>query len=285
MSERRACRSDRERPRQRALSRPATGRWRIAEQLLKTQLQERRRFGYRRLHVLRREGRPGRKSGCSASTARSGGRRGGRKRAIGTRRPLEVPLGYNQRWSLDFIHDQLTDGRRFRIWRLSTTAPGSVGADRRYLDLRPTRCPRAERCDPRPARKTERSSAMPWNRADLKRHPELGGRDRRRLALHRARKAAAERLYREFQWSARRRTAEQGRCSVSAIARAIPGGGAITTWPAALQARLDDACGLCSRHHRRSRLERCATPGSSAPASCQPQTEGSNQPRILVCPG
>jgi putative transposase len=42
-------------------------------------------------------------------------RRGGRKRAIGTRRPLEVPLGPNQRWSLDFIHDQLTDGRRLRI--------------------------------------------------------------------------------------------------------------------------------------------------------------------------
>jgi putative transposase len=42
-------------------------------------------------------------------------RRGGRKRAIGTRRPLEVPLAPNHRWSLDFIHDQLTDGRRFRI--------------------------------------------------------------------------------------------------------------------------------------------------------------------------
>jgi putative transposase len=34
---------------------------------------------------------------------------------MGTRRPIEVPLAANQRWSLDFIHDQLTDGRRFRI--------------------------------------------------------------------------------------------------------------------------------------------------------------------------
>jgi len=42
-------------------------------------------------------------------------RRGGRKRAVGTRRPIEVPVAANQRWSLDFIHDQLTDGRRFRI--------------------------------------------------------------------------------------------------------------------------------------------------------------------------
>ena len=38
-------------------------------------------------------------------------RRGGRKRAIGTRRPLEDPLAPNQRWSLDFVSDQMTDGR------------------------------------------------------------------------------------------------------------------------------------------------------------------------------
>ena len=42
-------------------------------------------------------------------------RRGGRKRAMGTRRPLEIPLVANQRWSLDFVSDQMTDGRRFRI--------------------------------------------------------------------------------------------------------------------------------------------------------------------------
>ena len=42
-------------------------------------------------------------------------RRGGRKRAMGTRRPIETPLAPNQRWSLGFVSDQLTDGRRFRI--------------------------------------------------------------------------------------------------------------------------------------------------------------------------
>ncbi len=42
-------------------------------------------------------------------------RRGGRKRAMGTRRPIETPLLPNQRWSLDFVSDQLTDRRRFRI--------------------------------------------------------------------------------------------------------------------------------------------------------------------------
>jgi putative transposase len=42
-------------------------------------------------------------------------RRGGRKRALGTRKPMLLPDGPNQRWSLDFVSDALTDGRRFRI--------------------------------------------------------------------------------------------------------------------------------------------------------------------------
>jgi putative transposase len=42
-------------------------------------------------------------------------RRGGRKRALGTRAPLAIPQGPNQRWSLDFLSDAFTDGRRFRI--------------------------------------------------------------------------------------------------------------------------------------------------------------------------
>jgi len=42
-------------------------------------------------------------------------RRGGRKRALGTRAPLLLPQGPNQRWSLDFLSDALSDGRRFRI--------------------------------------------------------------------------------------------------------------------------------------------------------------------------
>ena len=28
---------------------------------------------------------------------------------------MPLPLGPNQRWSLDFVHDQMTDGRRLRI--------------------------------------------------------------------------------------------------------------------------------------------------------------------------
>jgi putative transposase len=42
-------------------------------------------------------------------------RRGGRKRALGTRAPMVLPQGPNQRWSLDFLSDAFADGRRFRI--------------------------------------------------------------------------------------------------------------------------------------------------------------------------
>ncbi|RUT34731.1 transposase [Arsenicitalea aurantiaca] len=42
-------------------------------------------------------------------------KRGGRKRALGTRRPIIVPDQPNQRWGLDFVSDALTDGRRFRV--------------------------------------------------------------------------------------------------------------------------------------------------------------------------
>jgi putative transposase len=79
----------------------------------------RRRFGYRRLHVLmRREGlvmnhkkfrRLYREERLQVR------RRGGRKRALGARAPLTIPQGPNQRWSLDFLSDAFADGRRFRI--------------------------------------------------------------------------------------------------------------------------------------------------------------------------
>jgi putative transposase len=43
-------------------------------------------------------------------------RRGGRKRALGTRAPMAIPQGRNQRWSLDFVSDAFACGRRFRIF-------------------------------------------------------------------------------------------------------------------------------------------------------------------------
>jgi putative transposase len=80
---------------------------------------ERRRFGYRRLGLLlAREGlRPNHKKlrRLYREERLQVRRRGGRKRAIGTRTPMAVPDGPNQRWSLDFASDTLADGRRFRV--------------------------------------------------------------------------------------------------------------------------------------------------------------------------
>jgi len=80
--------------------------------------QQRRRFGYRRLHILlRRDGvtinrkktqRLYREEGLTVR------RRRGRRRAVGARAPAPVLALPNQRWSLDFVHDQLATGRRFR---------------------------------------------------------------------------------------------------------------------------------------------------------------------------
>jgi len=38
-----------------------------------------------------------------------------RKKLQRPRLPMEAPLGINQRWSMDFVSDQLTNGRRFRV--------------------------------------------------------------------------------------------------------------------------------------------------------------------------
>src|SRR6185503_1216021 len=45
-------------------------------------------------------------------------KRGGRKRALGTRAPMAIPQDANLRWSLDFVMDTLVSGRRFRILTL-----------------------------------------------------------------------------------------------------------------------------------------------------------------------
>ncbi len=37
---------------------------------------------------------------------------------IVVRRPMTLPTAPNQRWSMDFVHDQLGDGRRFRVFNV-----------------------------------------------------------------------------------------------------------------------------------------------------------------------
>lgn len=83
---------------------------------------EQRRFGYRRLHILlRAEGhvlnrkktqRLYREEGLTVRKRKS------RKRATGMRAPILVEARPNARWSVDFVHDQLSNGRRFRILNL-----------------------------------------------------------------------------------------------------------------------------------------------------------------------
>ena len=86
---------------------------------LKALADQRPRFGYRRLHaLLKREGqqinhkrvfRLYREGDLGLPRRR-------RKRLVaGKRVPHETPAGVNDRWSIDFIHDQLATGTRFRI--------------------------------------------------------------------------------------------------------------------------------------------------------------------------
>ena len=104
MSERRACRvigADRSSVRYEA-TRPDDGELR---ERLRELARERRRFGYRRLHVLlRREGvavNRKRVQRIYVEEKLQVHRRGGRKRALGTRAPMAVPNMPNARWSLD----------------------------------------------------------------------------------------------------------------------------------------------------------------------------------------
>lgn len=79
---------------------------------------ERRRFGYRRLGILlAREGLHANHKKLYRIYTEEGlavKRRRGRKRALGSRSPMIVPAEPNRRWSLDFVHDTLRDGRRIR---------------------------------------------------------------------------------------------------------------------------------------------------------------------------
>ena len=118
LSERRACKilqADRSSVRYKSI-RADEGDIREA---MKTIAHERRRFGYRRIHVmLERQGihvnqkklrRLYREEKLQVR------KRGGRKRALGTRRPMLLPSRCDERWSLDFVSDAFTDGRQFRV--------------------------------------------------------------------------------------------------------------------------------------------------------------------------
>ncbi|MET4121973.1 hypothetical protein ABIB85_008441 [Bradyrhizobium sp. JR1.5] len=162
----------------------------------------RRRFGYRRLLVLvRHEGlvmnhkkfrRLYREERLQVR------RRGGRKRALGTKAPLAILQGANQRWSRDFLSDAFADGRRFRILAvvddfprecLALVADTSLSGLRVYASSTSSSPGEGgQRCVYRTTARTDRH-----DRAVL----QPGKADR--VALHRARQADPKRLHREFQ--------------------------------------------------------------------------------------
>jgi len=87
--------------------------------------EQRRRFGSPRLHILlrredylinhKRTERLYREEGLSLRLKRR------RKRSRVLRVVLNKPQRVNQHWSMDFVADNLYNGRRFRIWFIKQT--------------------------------------------------------------------------------------------------------------------------------------------------------------------
>ena len=145
---------------------------------------ERRRFGYRRLGImLAREGlimnhkkllRLYREENLRVR------RRRGRKRAMGTRAPMALPQGPNQRWSLDFVSDTLISGRRIRILAVVDDFTRECLAVVADTSLSGARVARAARTSVRRARRY-RTRAVAARRAPCPR-PAPVSRPRRRSA-------------------------------------------------------------------------------------------------------
>lgn len=86
---------------------------------------EKKRFGYRRIHMLLK------RSGLQINHKkvyriyRTAGlkvlKRGGRKRAIGIRKVENISTKPNQVWAMDFVHDALSCGRRIRLFAVIDT--------------------------------------------------------------------------------------------------------------------------------------------------------------------
>src|SRR5262249_22378679 len=157
VSERRACSllaADRKMIRDRSRRPPDTE----LRARLRELANQRRRFGYRRLFILlRAEGEPSginriyrlyREEGLAVRKRRS------RRKAVGTRAPILVQVKPNARWSLDFVHDQLACGRRFRILNIvDDVTRGVLGGDSRHAARSP------------PARHANERQPLAWQRA------------------------------------------------------------------------------------------------------------------------
>jgi hypothetical protein len=100
----------------------------------------------------------------------------------------------NDRWSLDFVSDQFTDGRRFRILAVvddCTRECLALVADTSLSGTRVARELIVERGKPKMV-------VSEPHRTHQQRHPDVGEPEPRHLALQRARQVHAECLYREL---------------------------------------------------------------------------------------
>ncbi len=161
VSQRRACATmgfDRSSVRYRSV-RPSDAE---AREAMKAVAAERRRFGYRRIYVILD------RQGVAMNLKKL--RRLHREEGLQVRRPMVVPGGPNRRWSLDFVGDAFTDGRR--SWP-GAGAPRSTGITSPRASRPGTRSPRASTAACATSRWTRPCSA---SCARPGRRPVYGGR-------------------------------------------------------------------------------------------------------------
>lgn len=207
LSERRACQiisADRKMVRYRSYRPPEVA----LRAKLRELANERRRFGYRRLFVLlRRDGEPSgvnriyrlyREEGLSVR------KRKARRRAVGTRAPILVEAKANARWSLDFVHDQFACGRRFRVLNVVDDVTGECLAAIPDTSISGRRV--ARELTTLIEGRGKPGMIVSDNGTELTSNAILAWSNR--MALHRAGKADAERLCREFQRAHTRRVAQ-----------------------------------------------------------------------------
>lgn len=213
-------------------------------------------------------------------------RRIGRKRAVVTRVPLVPAREPNQRWSMDFVHDALSDGRRFRILAVvddytrenlclvaDTSLPG--GRVIRELEALVTRRGLPRQCVSDNGPEFAGLAVLGWAQSlHLDWHYiEPGPFDKLRV------RATAECLHRELQWSPARRVPER-----DAVHHARPGSRRTRGMAARLQhrttaqrARQSDADRLRGSQRFWSATGRGAAlnRGLRAPACCNTGPHGS----------
>ena len=165
---------------------------------------ERRRFGYRRLHVLlRREGftvNHKRLFRLYREERLMVRRRGGRKRALGTRAPMVVPHGRTIAGPSTLSPISSSMAAASASWRGRRLHPECLALVRRHLDLRHAGRPRARPLSsPRQAHDHRQRQR---HRADQHAILRWSDRPQGRVALHRARQARPECLRRELQSAA-----------------------------------------------------------------------------------